>query len=135
MMSIRVQDLQNDNHPRNGMVLGDPAEVTELLKSLRASQPPTICELIGDNGYTLTVGVGPDFGCVQHAASDGLPPYLMAVSSAADDRPMEFVLGGTATPIDGKYRLPFETVANVVAEFVRSGQRSQRVEWVEFAPS
>lgn len=134
-MNTTFQDLQNDNNPRNGQVLGDRSALTALLDELRLVRPPIMCQLIGENGYNLTIGVGPDFGCVQHAANDGLPPYLMASGPWADDLQMTFVVGGTATPIDGRYRLPFAILQDVAATFVASGARSSAVKWEEFLPA
>jgi hypothetical protein len=135
-MNARFQDLENEQNPRNGEVLSDRPSVVALLDKLRGIQPPFMCQFVGDNGFNLTVGIDREFGCVQHSANDGMPPYLMAVSTNAgsDDRELEFVVGGTATPIDGRYRLRFHTVTEVVAEFVTSGQKSSKVVWEELAP-
>jgi len=134
-MNVKFQDLEMDENPRNGEGFTSPEELLHLLDELGRSRPPFMCELIGDNGFTLTVGIGGDTGCVQHAPSDGTPPYMMAVDpteqgSTVDE--MEFVVGGTATPIDGKYCLPFATVKKVVADFAASGSQSAAVNWEEF---
>jgi hypothetical protein len=131
-MNTRFQDLENDDNPRNGQVLSDRPGVMALLEELREIRPPFICQFVGDHGFNLTVGIGHEFGCVQHSANDGTPPYLMATEPTSDQSEMEFILGGTATPIDGRYRLSFSTVKEVVAAFVASGGRSDTVKWEEF---
>ena len=94
-----------------------------------------MCELIGDNGFTLTVGVSNNLGCVQHAPGNGTPPYLMAVGSTEtklNSGDVEFVVGGTATPIDRRYCFPFERVKQIVTYFVETGKRWPGVVWEEF---
>jgi hypothetical protein len=92
-------------------------------------------ELIGENGFTLTVGVSNDFGCVQHGSSDGLPPYLMAVELSGRRRmveEIEFLVADTPTPIHGQYCIPIATVNEIVREFAATGKRSSTVSWEEF---
>lgn len=134
-MNTRFQDLQNDNNPRNGTTLADRATVVSLLEALRTVEPPVMVQFIGDNGYNLIVGIAHDSGCVQHAANDGQPPYLMAVSTgdAQDRREMEFLVGDTPTPIDGRYRIGFGELCDIVGEFVATGERSVGASWEEFA--
>ncbi len=133
-MNTTFQDLEDERNERNGLQLRDRLSVVELLDDLR-SRPPFMCQFTGDNGYDLTVGIARDFGCIQHAANDGTPPFLMAVQSAGPQSApgeMEFAVGGTATPIDGRYRLTMEMLKEVVAEFVATGRKSDRVDWEEF---
>jgi Immunity protein Imm1 len=130
-MNTTFQDLQHDDNPRNGEVMGDPQTVVALLDELRTVRPPFMCQFVGDNGYNLTIGIDEDIGCVQHSANDGSPPYLMAVDPTGHHQRMEFVVGDTATPIDGRYRLPIRTVRELVATFITSGGRSNCVEWEE----
>jgi hypothetical protein len=133
-MNVTFQDLQNEDNPRNGESFEDASTLTALLMELRLIQPAFMCQFLGDNGYNLTVGIDRSFGCIQHSANDGAPPYLMAVGLSPHDHQMEFAVGGTATPIDGRYRLPFDTLHNVVATFVATGSRSNCVKWEEFVP-
>jgi hypothetical protein len=130
-MNAEFQDLQNERNRENGRVFGDGKAVKAFLEQLRTLRPPFMCQFVSDNGFNLTVGIDREFGCAQHTSNDGMPPYLMAVSRAPDaSQPdMEFVVGGTATPIDGRYRLEFETLAQVVSEFVSTGRQSDVVSW------
>ena len=134
-MKVQFQDLEDRGNPRNGESFASASQVVGLLDELRCSRPPFMCELIGANGFTLTVGLGGDIGFVQHAPSDGTPPYLMAISSTEvepDAGDMEFLVGGTTTPIDRRYRLSFDEIKAIVVEFVVSGNRSSKVKWEEF---
>ncbi len=133
-MMVEFQDLEDRTNPCNGERFASPSQVIALLDELNCSRPPFMCELIGDNGFTLTVGLGGDVGCVQHAPSDGTPPYLMAVGSTEVEPnvgDVEFVVGGTATPIDRRYCVPFETAKQIAAHFVETGNRWLGVSWEE----
>jgi hypothetical protein len=93
-----------------------------------------MCWLVGSNGFTLTVGLSADIGCVQHAPSDGGLPYLMATDpneshASADD--VSFSVGGTDTPIARRYCIPFQRVQQIVAHFMETGNRSPTVDWEE----
>jgi hypothetical protein len=134
-MITTFQDLQYDDNPRNGQVVSDRSHLMALLNQLRTIRPPSMCQFIGNNGCNLTVGIDQGSGCVQHSTNDGAPPYLMAIGRQADNRQMQFVVGGTETPIDGRYRLPFDILREVVANFVATGERSSSVLWEEFAPN
>ncbi len=132
-MNIVFQDLQHDHNPHNGQVFGTVPGIALLLDELREMSPPFMCQFTGDNGFSLTAGLAREFGCVQYAANDGAPPYLMATNPiTSDTREMEFLVGDTATPIAGRYRLPFETVKEIVLDLVASGTRSRAVKWEEF---
>jgi Immunity protein Imm1 len=132
-MNTSFQDLQNDNNPRNGQVFSERATVASLLEDLRKIEPPFMCQFTGDNGFNLMIGVARDFGCVQHSSNDGQPPFLMAVSNAGASgrHDMEFLVGDTPTPIDGRYRIAFDELRDIVAEFVATGEKSTRASWEE----
>jgi len=137
-MSATFQNLQHPDDARNGETLHDRPSVIALLDDLRHVAPPFMCQFVGDNEFNLTVGIDRDFGCVQHSANDGSPPYLMATVSskaASDRREMTFLVGDTVTPIDVRYRLPFDIILQIVADFVTSGTRTENVTWEEFAPN
>lgn len=134
-MSATFQDLENESNPRNGAVLHDREGARTLFDELFRIQPPYMCQFSGVSGSNLAVGIGRDVGCVQCAPSDGLPPYLMAVEKDSESRrlapDMIFSVGGTATAIDGRYRLSLDRVKEIVAEFVATGSRSALVDWKE----
>lgn len=134
-MNTTFQDLQHENNPRNGQVFCQRDTALSLLQVLRTIEPPFMCQFTGDNGFNLIIGVTHDSGCVQHSSNNGLPPFLMAVCSSgpANRGDMEFLVGDTPTPIDGRYRIGIDDLCEVVAEFVATGKRSARVFWEELA--
>jgi hypothetical protein len=133
-MKVKFQDLEELDNPRNGEHLASASQVVGLLDDLHSSRPPFMCELIGDNGFMLTVGIASEDGCVQYSPSDGNPPYYMAVGSPqlqANMGDVEFTVGGTATPIDRRYCLPFDRVKQIASYFTQTGDRSPDVPWEE----
>jgi len=136
-MKTRFLDLEHPLNPRNGDAVCDQTGVLNLFDALQRTASPFMCQFTGENGFNLTVGIGGDFGCVQHGANDGSLPYLMAISrqgGVPNEKEMEFAVGGTATPISGRYRLDFDTLRRIVGDFVATGKRSGDVEWEEFDP-
>ncbi len=132
-MKAEFQDMQDRDNALNGTSVSDVKSVHALFKSFSGRQPFGFL-LIGDNGMTLTLGYSDECGTVQHGTSDGAPPYLMAVNEVVaddDEEYVEFLAGGTPTPIPKKYCLPVNAVEAIAAEFVASGNRSAAVAWEE----
>jgi hypothetical protein len=131
-MNVRFFDRENKENPLNGRNITAEIELSQILDRLHNRQP-FFCELLGENGYKLLVGIGPTMGCVQHSPEDGSPPYLMALPSASnapgDD--VIFLIGGTATPVPLRYCLPFEAVQKIVTHFQRTGERFSEFAWEE----
>ena len=131
-MKVTFQDQQEPTNVASGRVLSTPADMAQLFESLRG-RAPFMFELIGENGHSLTVGYSDSVGAVQHAALDGQPPYMMAVNEdAADDEVfVEFLAGGTPTPIPGRFCLPIDRVLAIAQDFIATGERSVAVTWDE----
>jgi len=130
-MTTVFQDLQHEDNPQNGRILSNRDAVLSLLDQLARAERPYMCQFTGDDGFNLLIGIAHDFGCAQHSSNDGQPPFLMATSSIGSSQPddMEFLVGDTPTPIDGRYRLSFDELCEVVAAFVATGEGSSRVSW------
>jgi hypothetical protein len=130
-MILTFLDMQDRKNPRNRTPVNDQRELVEVLDSLQ-SRRPFFCQLRGESGATLDIGVG-EPGCVQHTPSDINPPYLMAVSPGQEygDGHFEFLAGGTPTPVAARYCLPFSLVKKIVMEFQETGLRSSAVSWEE----
>lgn len=129
---MRFLDLQQeDANPLNGSIIG-PDELAAVLRS-GSLREPFLCELTTNSETRLTLGIGPGEGCVQYSSADGEPPYLMARSAkelpAGEE--MEFLAGGTLTPISGRFRIPMELIEETAARFLATGERSENVEWEE----
>jgi hypothetical protein len=131
-MKVTFQDQQEPANVASGRVFSTAAEVAQLFESLKG-RPAFMFELIGENGHSLTIGYCDSVGAVQHAASDGRPPYLMAVNeeSLDDEAVVEFLAGGTPTPIPGRFCLPVPRVSTIAQEFIATGQRPGDVTWEE----
>jgi hypothetical protein len=131
-MKVEFFDRQDESNPLNGAQIGTDDELSSIIESLR-TRPPFLCELIGENGHNLMVGIGDDIGCVQHSSCDGLPPYLMGTKDAPRDTNncVDFLIGDTPTPIPRRYCLPMELVKRIASDFVDTGERSADVHWEE----
>jgi hypothetical protein len=131
-MIVKYFDKQDRSNPLNASLIQDEAA---LLQTLDASQgrPPFFCELVGENGFKVLIGLGKSTGSVQHSSIDGKPPYLMAVAEGMDpiNECTEYLIGNTPTPVPSRYCLPIETVREIALHFQRTGGRSTAVSWEE----
>lgn len=130
-MNVEFHDREEQHNPHNGQSFSSTDELVALMHKL-CTRPPFFCELIGDNGYNLMVGIGGNVGCAQYGASDGTPPYLMAMAFSGNESEgeyKEFLTGGTLTPVEQRYCIPFNTVSEIIVDFVRFGRASSSVEW------
>jgi len=93
----------------------------------------TFYELIGENGHEILVGIDGNGGCVQYSRTDGSPPYLMALSAAPEQSEgfVEFLIGGTKTPVPSRYYLPTDAVHQIATYFQVTGERSPKNSWEE----
>jgi hypothetical protein len=130
-MIVTFFDREDDMNHLNGTIVRDSSHLFKILDSLR-NREPFFCELVGDNGYCLLVGVGQK-GCVQYSRSDGEPPYLGAVASNREREAgyIEFLTGGTPTPISKRECMPFDTVREIAGYFQETGGMYPGVAWEE----
>lgn len=132
-MKAVFNDLQDFSSSLDGATVHDPQELFAVLDSAR-NRKPFACELEGDNGYKLTLGVGKEYGFVQHSRIDADSPYLVAVAEtepASGEEYVEFLCGDTPSPVPMRNVLPFETVKDIAAYFIQTGERSPAVSWDE----
>jgi hypothetical protein len=131
-MNAVFEDLEDDNNEKNGTRVSSERDFKLLLESFRNRHPFTF-ELAGDNGFTLTIGWSPSLGCVQYAPGDGQPPYWVAIGDpdADADEHVNFLAGGTQTPIPRRSCMPVEKVVQIVRHFLETGERWPDVEWEE----
>jgi hypothetical protein len=131
-MKTHFFDLLDNTNPWNGTSIENLAEFQNVLESVR-DRLPFIAELIGDNSFKLTFVLGTTEGCVQFCSVGHEPPYLMAVNPTLRDSEgeVEFLMGGTLTPVSKRYCLPYDAFVEVVAEFVQTGERKHDVLWEE----
>jgi hypothetical protein len=137
-MKVEFFDRQDKKNPMNGLEIVERAALERILGSLR-SRSPFFFELVGENGYTLLVGLAKSIGCAQFSRTDGEPPYLMATLSnlkAGNEREgqdVEFLIGNTPTPVRARYCLPLDVIMQVATRFQQSGARSPDVYWEELS--
>jgi hypothetical protein len=119
----------------NGTAIAGSVQLVELLDS-RRKNAPFFARFFADNGSEIMVGIGSDVGCVQYSRSDGMRPYLMAVSA---DPPIksgyvEFLAADTPTPCAARYIIRFDEVKKVTLHFLQTGERSDAVSWQVLNP-
>jgi hypothetical protein len=129
MMAV-FQDMEQAANPMNGTRLASPVGIGAFFHSL-AGRKPFMFELRGENGFMLTIGIAADCGTVQYSPSGGLPPYMMAVGDEIDEGVVEFLAGGTPTPIPKRFCLPLYRVQKIVQDFLTHGDKSDAVTWEE----
>jgi Immunity protein Imm1 len=132
-MTATFLDMNDEANTLNGEIIRDNEHLIQIFEILR-SKPPFVCKFLGENGFHLDVGIGPN-GCAQYGRSDGEPPYLMAVAPGKELQQeregdeTEFALGGTATPISNRFCMPFEAVREIVGHFLQNGDPHPAFVW------
>lgn len=131
-MNVEFFDTQDERNPLNGLIVSEGSCLSELLDQLK-DRPPFFCNLIGQDGHTVLLGIGGPRGCVQYSRTDGAPPYLMAISRDPEVSRefFEFLIGNTPSPVPSRYCPPFDTVKNIATYFQMTGERSPAVSWEE----
>jgi hypothetical protein len=131
-MKVEFFDRQDVQNPHNGVSIDEKSRLSDLLDQMKA-RVPFFCELLGQNGYKLLVGIGGRKGCVQFSRSDGDTPYFMAASHNphCPSEGVSFLIGGTLTYVPSRYCISFETVKDIAEHFLLNGERSPRAVWEE----
>ena len=77
-MTIVFFDRQDESNPLNNATID---QASDLVKVFDGSQTrdPFFCELVGENGFNLLLGLGSTCSCAQYNRGDGSAPYLLAV--------------------------------------------------------
>jgi len=134
-MNLTFFDVEDSANKLNGTLIRDGERLFQILDNLREREPPSMCELVGENGFKLVVGVGND-GCAQYSRADGSPPYLMAVTLRDEKKEgyTEFFAGGTLTPVWNRYCMPFGSVRQIVEYFQRTGSTHPAFRWEALSP-
>ena len=130
-MRVEFFDRENESNPINGSTFDSDAELLLVLKVLR-QRTPFFCELVGDNGRNLLIGLGPELNCVQYSSSDGEPPYFVALGpneNAGENQDLEFFMGGQLSEVPAHYGLGPHLVDAIASHFLRTGERSPLVPW------
>ena len=108
-------------------------ELRDVLRDLSRYGNSVVLLEVPDSGV-LTIGVGTPFGFIEYMDEDRSPPYLVATDDPKNEEQdpfVEFVSGGTPTPIPIKNCLPFERVVEIVVYFLRNKKLPDYVSWIE----
>jgi hypothetical protein len=131
-VNVMYLDLEDASKPYNGQQIDRDDALSALLGSMHGRQP-FLCEFCAENGFKITVGIGHECGTVQFGRRDGLPPYMMAVAEWHGDEKgfVEFLAGGTPSPIPRRFCLPMDRVRTIIDDFLKCGGMSSTVAWRE----
>ena len=134
-MIVYFENCQDESDPDNWRAISSANELAALLDRKRATAP-FIAHFSGSSDFRIEIGIGGDFGCVQCSRMDDKPPYLMAVSHRPPMKRgyIEFLCGGTPTPIGTRNILTFDEMKSVVLDFLETGGRSDKVSWPLVGP-
>lgn len=135
-MKIRYVNEDDKSDPLNGSIMTDAENLIQLLDERRNSVPFN-ADLVAGNGFELMIEIAGDLACAQYSRSDREPPYLMAVSPhppTVRAGYVEFLAGGTPTPVAARYIISFDELKQVASHFINTGERSEAVSWQEFDP-
>jgi len=107
----------------------------EQLKTLMAGLSegePGIVEFESSENDRLQLGIGGPFVCAQFTTNECLSRYLCAkAKTVRATKDVEFLCGGTPTPIAPELCLSFEVAFKIADYFIRTGNRDPSVDWVE----
>lgn len=112
-----------------------PITSIEQLKALLGAllnHEPGIVNLESSTEDLLQLGIGGPFASAQFTTHDDKPRYLCAKTKtvrASSD--VEFLCGGTPTPIPPELCLSFEEAVKIAEYFFKTGGRDSDFEWAE----
>jgi immunity protein Imm1 of predicted polymorphic toxin system len=134
-MIVFFQNFQDTADPDNWRAIYSAHELIDLLDKKRCASP-FIAHFSAANDFRIEIGIGGDFGCVQISRMDDKPPYLMAVSHQPPMKRgyIEFLCGGTPTPVGASNILTFDELKSVLLDFLETGERSDKVSWRPVRP-
>ena len=118
-MIIYFCNYQDHEDANNWRAISAVDELGELLDRMRDGKP-VIAHLSGPGDFRVEFGIGGDFGCIQISRMDDKPPYLVAVSHHPCMKRgyVEFLCGGTPTPIGASNILSYGEMREVLIDFM-----------------
>jgi len=143
-MMVTFSDMEWTANPRNGEIISKPYDLMEILESLRTREP-FVFELKGSSGFTLQIGIAGSCGFVEYSRDDGSADWVaiapgekqilsdqgcVAFREMADNG-VEFLCGGTPSPIPSRYILSFELLQRIAMYFWQTGERMPEILWDE----
>jgi len=127
-MIVTFIDMEDDTNPLNRKVLLTGGSMRQILCSLQEREP-FCCELTGEDGSQLTLGVGA-IGFAEYSRG-GDAPYFFAVTTVTviEGTEEDFLCGGTPTPVAARFCLPFDDVIKIAVYFMETGEPSPSFSW------
>jgi hypothetical protein len=127
-MMITFYDMEDEENPLNGTVVRNSDELRRILRGLRGREP-FACELEGEHGAGLVLGIG-RVGTAQYSREDD-GPYFLAVTNrkVIAGTEVEFLAGGTPTPFDARFCLPFGDIIKIAVYFMETGEACPSFTW------
>lgn len=105
-------------------------QLRDLITPLSAREPGFI-ELDSASGL-LQLGLGGEFACAHFTTREHKPRYLAAQAKIVRaTKDVEFLCGGTPTPIAPQLCLTFEDAVRIAEHFFRTQHRDPHFEWIE----
>jgi hypothetical protein len=131
-MKVKFFDMGDTQNPLNGSTIRDSVQLLQILRGMQGREP-FFCELEGENGYRLDLGLAATFGCAQYSHSEGEPPYLMTVdhSKKKGDGYKEFLYENTPTEVPERRCLPLGIIMEIAAFFMKTGKPYPAISWEE----
>jgi hypothetical protein len=130
-MNVTFFDRDDAANCFNGASISDDGRLLQIL-ILQSTQDraPFFCELVGENGFCLLIGVG-KIGCAQHSRADGKVPYLMAVANgrASHGGCNEFLFEGVPTSVPAEFCMSFPIVLEIARYFRETGGTYPAISW------
>ncbi len=102
------------------------------LRTFLDQQTEITGQLIGSNGFALTIGIDGEIGFAEYMKEDSNSSYFMALTpKTIVEGSHDFIMTGAPSEILGKYCLPIEIFKKVVIDFLETGSMSGSVQWEE----
>lgn len=129
--SITFQNVAGDWRSSPRILVTSSDQLESLLGSLSKSEPG-IVNLESSTKDLLQLGIGGQFASAQFTTHDAKPRYLCAkAKTIRTANEVEFLCGGTPTPISPQLCISFEEAVSIADYFLKSGDRHPDFEWVE----
>lgn len=130
-MTIIFTDLAGAGVASASTAIGSIEQLRTIMTHLRRKEPRVVnLESVAKD--ILQLGVGGQFGFGQFLKQNRLPPYFCAkAQKMISNKHVEFLCGGTPTPIPPELCISFEDAVKIGEYFFATGARDPDFEWVE----
>lgn len=126
--------ITKSNSNQAELTVSNEKELSNILNNLSNQEAQVVIAEFSNMGV-FTIGIGMPYGFVKYSQGDE-PPYLVALAdkntlkSNPNDE-VEFITGGTPTPIEKAYCLALEQVVEIMTHYFQNKELPQFVKWQE----